>query len=90
MLPPTVSVPPLTVTIGEAFMVTAPVPRFNGLVPLKVKFPFQACGLLARVMPPTVLSIVPPLIVKVPELEPRALLLLMFSQPPLASVVPPL
>ena len=87
--PPTVRLPPFTVTVRLALIVTAPVPRFRSLVPVKVKLPFQCCALLLlRVMaPPLVLSIVPPATVKVPV--PGAAALLRLSVPPF-SVRPPL
>lgn len=40
--PPTVRVFAFTVIVGLAFKVTAPVPKFNELLPVKVKSPFQA------------------------------------------------
>ena len=67
---------------------TAPVPRFSAFEPVKVKSPFQFCGLLLDSVsePPLVLLIVPPEIVKVPV--PSAVALLMFNVPAL-NVVPP-
>ena len=90
MAPPTVSVLPLTVTVGLAPRVTAPVPRFRALLPVNVKLPFQFWGLLLlRVMPPLwVQSITPPEIVKAPAAPPSAVALLTFSCPAL-RVVPP-
>ena len=73
--PPTVRAPlPLTVTVGEAFMVTAPVPRLSGLLPTKVKLPFQARALLAASVsePPLVLSSEPPEMVTRPVPSGRA------------------
>ena len=66
--PPTVRVLALTVTWRFAPRVTAPVPRFRLLVPVKVKSPFQFWVLLlvSVMAPPEVLSIIPPEIVKVP------------------------
>ena len=74
ILPPMVKLPALTVTVREAFIVTLPVPMFRSLVPVKVKSPFQFCVLLAvRVrFAPLVLSSVPPVMVKIQVLVPRA------------------
>ena len=81
--PPTVSVPELTVTVREAFIVTFPVPRFRLFVPAKVKLPFQFWVLLlVRVMAaPLVLSSVPPLMVNVEFVAPRAVALLILRVP---------
>src|SRR6266478_563459 len=89
MIPPTVSVPPLTVTVRLAFIATAPVPRFRFCVPVNVKFAFQFCALLlvSEIAPPLVLSIVDaPLMVNVPD--PIAVALLMFNVPADNVVVP--
>lgn len=67
--PPTVSELGLTMfTVGVALIVTAPVPRFSGLLPRKVKVPIHCCGLLPASVTgePLVLSIVPPLMLSVP------------------------
>ena len=87
--PPTVNVPPLTVTARLAPRVAVPVPRFRLFVPVKAKSAFQLWALLFErvIAPPLVLSIVPPAMVKVPV--PSAVALLMLSVPAL-SVVPPL
>ena len=94
IVPPTVNVLALTVTCLLALNVTLPVPRFNALLPVKVKSPFQLCALFVAsvTVPPLVLSIVPPLIVNVPvpiaEFEDEVPEALMFNVPVL-SVVPP-
>ena len=41
IIPPSVNVPVVTVTVGDAPSVTAPVPRFKLEEPVKVKLPFQ-------------------------------------------------
>ena len=89
MAPPTVRLPQATVTVRLPPRVTAPLPRFNPLGPLKTKSPFQFCTLLAASVmgPPLVLPSVPPLIARVPP--PSAEGLLTFSAPAL-SCVPPL
>ncbi len=94
MTPPTVSIPASMVTVGFPVSDTAPVPRFRLLLPTKVKLPLQVCALLLlRVMAaPLALSIVPPLMVKVPV--PTAAALSMFSWPaesvmPLEKVLAP-
>ena len=86
--PPTVRLPPLTVTVRVAFMATLPVPRFRSPAPVKAKSPFQLCALLVEsvMADPLVLLSVPPLIVSVPLPSVEALLI--FSVPEL-SVVPP-
>ncbi len=68
---PTVRSPLATLTVREVPeppSVTAPVPMFRSLDPVKVKLPLQVCGiLLASVRGlPRVLLTVPPEIVKVP------------------------
>ena len=88
MAPPTVRLRESTVRILDAFIVTAPVPRFRSPVPAKVKSPFQFCALLLeRVLAlPLVLSIVPPLIRSIPL--PMAVLLLIARVPALSMVMP--
>ncbi len=88
MIPPTVSVFAVVVTVGDVVNVTAPVPRLRLLVPMKVKLEAHVCALLllSVIGLPEVLSIVPPLIVNVPV--PTAVALLMFSFPA-DSVIPP-
>ena len=71
-MPLTVSVLALTYSVGEAFNVTVPAPKFRGLLPTKVKLPFQLWAMPASVTLPAVLSTEPPLIVHRPE--PRALI----------------
>ena len=67
--------------------VTGPAPRFSGLSPRKVKLPFHAIEMLAFVTTdPMVLSILPALIVNVPD--PRAVALLIFNVPA-PKVAPP-
>ena len=89
-MPPSVSIPEATVTVGEAVSITAPVPRFRELLPKNVKLPAISCGLLlARVSPlPDVLSIEPPAIVKEPVAAPRAVVLFKFKTPAF-SFTPP-
>jgi hypothetical protein len=86
MMPPTVRVLALTVTVREPAVEpseTVPVPRLRFLVPVKVKFPFQICALLVvsvwLAANSAVLSRVPALMVTVPL--PSAVALLMFSVP---------
>jgi len=88
MTPGTVRVLLLTVTMGETVMVTAPVPRLRGAVPVKVKLPDQVSGLLlVRVSAPRVLlSRVPPERVRRPV--PTAVELLRLRVPP-ERVSPP-
>ena len=90
MTPPTVRLLAFTVTVRLAPKVTAPVPRFKLCVPVKLKLPFHACALLLEsvIAPAVVLSIVPPLMVKVPV--PSAVALLILTVVPFARVVPPL
>lgn len=88
IMPPTVSVEALTVTIRLAFMATAPVPRSRVFVPLNVKSPFQFCALLLVVVRAAVTSIVPPLMVKIFAAPPRAALLPR-DRVPVFSVRPP-
>jgi hypothetical protein len=85
---PTVKLPAVTVTVREAFIVTAPVPMFRFFVPAKVKLPFQFCALLfVRVMlPALVLSSVPPVMVSVPV--PIAVAWLSTRVPALTVVAP--
>ena len=87
-MPPTVKLPAVTVTVREAFMVTAPVPIFRSLLPAKVKFPFQLSALLLVMVfaLPLVLSSAPPLMVSVPV--PSAVALLSASVPALTVVAP--
>ena len=89
MMPPTVKLLAATVTVREAFIVTAPVPIFRSFVELKVKSPFQFCALLfvSVMFAPLVLPRVPETMVKAPV--PSAVALLIASVP-LRSVVPPL
>ena len=94
MTPPTVRLPPLTVTVRVAFMATAPVPRFRSFVPVKAKLPFQFCALFVErvTLEPLVLSSVPPVIVKAPvpraELVPPEPELLILSVPIERVVMP--
>jgi len=90
MIPPTVKVSALTVTVGLAFKVTAPSPRFKLLLPVKVKLPFQFWALLFDrvIADPEALSIVvPAAIVKAPVPKAAALLI---SKVPALKVTPPL
>ena len=85
--PPTVRLRESTVRILDAFIVTAPVPKFRSPEPMKVKSPFQFCGFVDRdLRPPLVLSIAPPLMLNV--LEEIAPLLLMAKVPALRVVAP--
>ena len=70
--PPTVRVLAVTVRVGEAPRVTAPLPIFRLWVPVKVKLPFHDWALLFErvTAEPEVLLMVPPAMVKV--LAPRA------------------
>jgi len=89
MTPPSVKVPAVTVTVGSAPKVTAPVPKFKLLLPVKVKLPFQCPALLlveVAMAAPEVLSMVPVVMVKVPV--PKAAALLM-SRVPAVKVTPP-
>jgi len=91
MAPPTVNMPVLlvTVTVGLAPKVTAPVPRFNEEPPVKVKLPFQCWALLfveVAMLLPEVLSMVPLVMVKVPVPKAAALLI---SRVPAVNVTPP-
>ncbi len=88
MFPPTVSVLPLTVTVGETPSETAPLPRFNDLLPTNVKLLFQFWARLpASVMAaPLVLFSDPPEIVTAPL--PRAAELPKLRSPPLRMVPP--
>ena len=63
-------------------------PIVNGLLPPKLKSPFQFCGLfvLMTTPPPKLLSIAPPVIVRLPV--PMAAALLMFNVPALTVVLP--
>ena len=98
IFPPTVKVLALAVIVLSALKVTAPVPRFNALPPVKAKFAFQVCGLLfVRVtLPPVLLSIIAEALpmVKVPATVPKAVALLIFSvaalrvTPPVKVLVP--
>ena len=83
--------PALTVTVRFALKVTAPVPRFKSLVPLKTKSPLQVCALLLLNVKadPLVFSIDPPDIVKDEAAAPNAVVLLIFNVPA-ESVSPPL
>ena len=77
------------VMVRLLFIVTAPVPRFRLLAPVKVKSPSQTCALFAvRVSstPALLLMVVPSLIVKVPD--PSAVALLM-KMVPWLSWTPP-
>lgn len=81
----------LTVICGADPSVTAPVPMLRDCVPVKVKFPFQVCGLLlARVIgPPEELSmVVPPAIVSLEAVAPMAAVPFIFSVPALRFVPP--
>jgi hypothetical protein len=87
-----VSVLALAVTVGVKPKVTAPLPRFNALLPVKVKLLPQVCGLLfaSVINPPEVLSMVGvPLIANTPAAAPSAVALLMFKGPPV-KLTPPL
>ena len=77
--PPMVKLPEFTVTVREAFIVTAPVPIFRSRVPLNEKSPFQFWALVFEsvMLPLLVLSIVPPVMVSV--LFPSAVALLRWS-----------
>jgi len=90
-MPPTVRVLAETVTMRLAPKDTAPVPRFKEEEPVKVKFPLQVSGLLMAMATeaPEVLSMVPPLITKVPPTAPRAWVLLMSRVAPASKVTPP-
>jgi len=89
MTPPTVSVFALMVTVRADPKVTAPVPRFRESVPMKVKSPFQFSALVLEIeMAATVESILPPVMVRVPALLPRAVLLLMSRVPADREMVP--
>ena len=93
--PPTVKVLPPTVTVRLPPKTTAPEPMSSGLLPAKVKSPFQFCALLVprATGAPSVLSMMPPLMVKGPlpmaelfnELPP----LLMLRVVPGDRMVPP-
>ena len=91
IVPPSVKVSAVTVTVADAFKVTAPVPRFKLEEPVKVKLPAQICALLLMdvvIAAPEVLSIVvEALIVKVPVPKAPALLI---SSVPTLNVIPPL
>ena len=86
--PPTFKVPAVTVIVESAPKVTAPLPVVMLLVPVKVKEPFQLCARFAPSvkLAPEVLSMVPPLRVRVPL--PRALAWPMFKVPAV-RVTPP-
>ena len=91
MAPPTVRVLAAVelVMVRLLFIVTAPVPRFRLLEPVKVKFPSQTCGLFAvRVIAlgALLLIVVPSLMVKVPV--PSAVALLMYRVPWLSWTPP--
>ena len=91
MTPPTVRVLAAVelVMVRLLFIVTAPVPRFRLLVPVKVKFPSQTCALFAvrvSATPALLLNVVPSLMVKVPD--PSAVALLM-KMVPWLSWTPP-
>jgi len=88
IMPPTVSVEALTVTIRFAFMATAPVPRSRVFVPLNVKSPFQFCTLLLVVVRAAVTSIVPPLMVTTFP-EPPSAVFAPRTSVPVFSVNPP-
>ena len=89
--PPSVNVPALTVTERFAPKVTAPVPRFKSLLPLKTKSPPHVCALLLLNVKavPLVLSSDPPEIVTAEATAPNAFELLIFNVPA-KSVNPPL
>ncbi len=75
MTPPTVSaLVPLVVIVGETVSVTAPAPRFSGLLPPNVKLPLQVSGTaeLNVTARPLVLLIAPPEIVNGAELRSRS------------------
>ena len=63
-MPPTVRLLANTVSVLDAFIVTAPVPKFRSRVPPNAKSAFQYCKLLVDNVTATalVLSTVPPLI----------------------------
>jgi len=88
--PPSVKIPALVVTVYPLpFKVTAPVPRFKLLLPVKAKLPFQCSTLLLveeAMALPEVLSMVPEVMVKVPV--PKAATLLI-SKVPAVKVTPP-
>ena len=88
MIPPSVRLFALVVTVRAAISVTAPVPRLRALLPTNAKFPphVWALLLLSVIAVPLVLSMLPPLMVSVPV--PIALALLM-SNSPVERVVPP-
>ena len=91
MIPPTVRVLANVelVMVRLLFIVTAPVPRFRLLVPVKVKSPSQTCALFAvrvSAAPVLLLNVVPSLMVKVPD--PSAVALLM-NKVPWLSWTPP-
>ena len=88
--PPTVRLPLLIVIVRLALGVTAPAPKFKSLDPAKVKSPFHDCAYAEVVIAaPEVLSIVPPVIVKVlAAVAPSAAALLMFNVPALSDVPP--
>ena len=91
MAPPTVNVLAVVVTVGLAVKVTAPVPKSRLFDPVKVKLPFQVCGLLLvrAIAPPLVLSmVVPAAMANVPAVDPKAVVLLI-SKVPLLKVIPP-
>ena len=89
IIPPTLRVSAVTVTVRFPVRVTAPLPVSRELLPRKVRFVAQTCGLFVERVTalPEVLSITPPRIVKLPV--PRAAALFNHN-PPSASVNPPL
>ncbi len=89
LMPPTLRLPPSTVTTRLAPRATVPDPMFKLLLPLNTMSAFHTWLLLVErvIGAPLVLSSVPPLIVSRPV--PMAEALLMFNSPAL-SVVPPL
>ena len=86
---PTVKSPAAIVALLSAANVTTPVPRFKSLLSANVKLPPQLPRLFVVNVKalPVLLSIVPPLIVNLPE--PIALALLMFKVPAFRTVPPP-
>ena len=60
IVPPTVSVPAETVTVGEEVMETGPVPRLSEFDPTNPKLPPQICGLLVASVRGTPASSEPP------------------------------